>query len=103
MKKLKDIAAKTDKSFTGAVKAQETKQLKGLENLEKRLLKAEKRIHNDQLERVTQIQDELFPNKALQERYANFSEFYLEHDGKLINDLLKHLKPLEQEFNVIVL
>lgn len=101
--KLKDIAAKTDISFTGAVKAQEIKQLKGLENLEKRLLKAEKRIHNDQLERVTQIQDELFPNKALQERYANFAEFYLEHDGKLINDLLKHLKPLEQEFNVIVL
>ena len=101
--KLKVIASKTATSFTGAVKAQEVKQLKGLENLEKRLLKAEKRIHSEQLERITQIQDELFPNKALQERFANFAEFYLEFDGKLLTQLFAQLKPLEQEFNVIVL
>ena len=33
-----ELAEKTDKSFLGAVKAQEVKQLKGLDNLEKRLL-----------------------------------------------------------------
>jgi bacillithiol biosynthesis cysteine-adding enzyme BshC len=97
------IAAKTDASFTGAVKAQEIKQLKGLENLEKRLLKAEKRSHAEQLERITQIQNELFPGLSLQERSANFSEFYLEFDGKLLAELFIKLKPLEQEFNVIVL
>ena len=32
-------------SFIGAVDAQQRKQLKGLENLEKRLLRAEKRKH----------------------------------------------------------
>ena len=37
------LARKTDESFLGAIKAQEIKQLKGLENLEKRLLKAQKR------------------------------------------------------------
>ena len=42
---LLNIANQTDKSFIGAVKAQEVKQLKGLDNLEKRFLKAEKRIH----------------------------------------------------------
>jgi capsid protein len=36
------ITAQTDASFAGAVKAQE-KQLKGLENLEKRLLRAQKK------------------------------------------------------------
>ena len=45
-KALHEIANKTDKSFLGAVKAQEVKQLKGLDTLEKKLLKAEKRIHN---------------------------------------------------------
>ena len=100
---LKIIAARTHSSFKGAVEAQEAKQLKGLNNLEKRLLKAEKRSHNEQLERITQVQDELFPNKALQERYANFAEFYLEFDGKLLTELFSQLKPLEQEFNVIVL
>lgn len=97
------IAAKTDASFKGAVKAQEVKQLKGLENLEKRLLKAEKRSHKEQLDRIVQIQNEIFPNRSLQERKANFSEFYLEFDGKLIAELFNKLKPLEHEFNVIVL
>ena len=100
---LTTIAAKTDASFTGAVKAQETKQLKGLENLEKRLIKAEKRSHTDQLERITQIQNELFPGLSLQERKANFSEYYLEFDGKLLAELFNKLKPLEHDFNVIVL
>lgn len=100
---LNAMAAKTDASFTGAVKAQQIKQLKGLENLEKRLLKAEKRSHAEQLERITQIQNELFPNQSLQERKANFSEFYLEFNGKLLAELFDKLKPLEQEFNVIVL
>lgn len=100
---LNAIATKTDASFKGAVKAQELKQLKGLENLEKRLLKAEKRNHAEQLERITQIQNELFPNQSLQERKANFSEFYLEFDGKLLAELFDKLKPLEHEFNIIVL
>ncbi|MCW4468462.1 bacillithiol biosynthesis cysteine-adding enzyme BshC [Flavobacterium sp. MFBS3-15] len=101
--KLSAMAEKTDVSFTGAVKAQELKQLKGLENLEKRLLKAEKRKHADELGRITSIQNELFPNNSLQERKANFAEFYLEFDGKLLEELFRRLKPLEQEFNVVVL
>lgn len=100
---LYDMAAKTDATFTGAVKAQELKQLKGLENLEKKLLRAEKKNHADKLERITQLQNELFPGRSLQERKANFSQFYLEFDGKLTEKLFADLKPLEQEFNIVVL
>ena len=100
---LLSIAEQTDKSFTGAVKAQETKQTKGLENLEKRLLKAEKRVHADKLERILLLQNELFPNQSLQERKTNFSEFYLEYGSSLIEKLLLELKPLEQEFKVVTL
>lgn len=101
--RLNDMAKKTDASFTGAVKAQETKQLKGLENLEKRLLKAEKRHHAEKLERLALLQEELFPNHSLQERFTNFSEFYLEYGDALIETLLSELKPLENNFNVVVL
>jgi len=100
---LTEMAAKTDASFTGAVKAQQIKQLKGLENLEKKLLRAEKRNHIDQLTRIANLQNELFPGYSLQERKTNFSEFYLEYDGKLLEELFKQLKPLEQEFNVVIL
>ncbi len=97
------LANQTDKSFSGAVKAQEVKQTKGLENLEKRLLKAQKRKLSDQLERVTDLQCELFPNNSLQERQSNFSEFYLEKGEQLIPLLIQKLKPLEINFNIITI
>lgn len=100
---LYELAQQTDKSFSGAVKAQEVKQKKGLENLEKRLLKAQKRKLDSELQRVIDLQFELFPNQSLQERQTNFSEFYLEKGEQLIPLLIQKLKPLETNFNIITI
>ncbi|WP_394776289.1 bacillithiol biosynthesis cysteine-adding enzyme BshC [Flavobacterium sp.] len=100
---LYELAQQTDKSFTGAVKAQEVKQKKGLDNLEKRLLKAQKRKLDSELQRVSDLQFELFPNQSLQERQTNFSEFYLEKGEQLIPLLIQKLKPLENNFNIITI
>ncbi|MDI5897372.1 bacillithiol biosynthesis cysteine-adding enzyme BshC [Flavobacterium yafengii] len=100
---LYEVANKTDKSFIGAVKAQEVKQTKGLENLEKRLLKAQKRKLSDVLQRITDLQNELFSNQSLQERQTNFSEFYLENGDSLIPKLVNQLKPLQSNFDIITL
>lgn len=100
---LHEITTKTDPSFAGAVKAQEVKQLKGLENLEKRLIKAQKIKLKDALTRIADLQNELFPNQGLQERQANFSEFYIESGNKLISKLIERLEPLEQRFDIITL
>ena len=100
---LYSIAEQTDKSFLGAVKAQEVKQLKGLDALEKRLLKAQKRKLKDHVIRITAIQNELFPNKSLQERQQNFSQFYLEYGQNLIPTLVANLEPLTKNFEVLVL
>ncbi len=97
------IANQTDDSFLGALKAQETKQIKGIEHLEKRLLKAQKRKLTDVLNRIIQLQNELFPNQSLQERQTNFSEFYLENGKDLIPALIEKLHPLEQRFEIIQL
>ena len=100
---LHEMASHTDSSFGKALKAQEVKQLKGLENLEKRLLKAEKRQHADVLERIIQLQNELFPNQSLQERRSNFSEFYVEFGEDYIRKLHDNLKPLASNFTILVL
>jgi len=91
-------AEATDKSFLGAVKAQEVKQKKGLDHLEKRLLQAQKRKLKDQVIRMTEIQNALFPNQTLQERHLNFSELFLEYGDELIPSLMKALMPLQAEF-----
>ncbi|HEX9979308.1 MAG TPA: bacillithiol biosynthesis cysteine-adding enzyme BshC [Flavobacterium sp.] len=101
--KLYEMASETDKSFSGAVKAQEKKQLKGLEMLEKRLLKAEKRKHAEELERLSALHEELFPNNSLQERFANFSEFYITYGETLVPRLMQELHPFSLNFAVITL
>ncbi len=98
---LYELAAKTDASFLGAVKAQEVKQKKGLKSLEKRLLKAQKRKLKDQVVRMAAIQNELFPNRSLQERQLNFSELYLEMGENMIPTLIQSLHPLQLQFLVI--
>ncbi|PHS63315.1 MAG: bacillithiol biosynthesis cysteine-adding enzyme BshC [Flavobacterium sp.] len=102
-KDLYEVALQTEKSFLGAVAAQEKKQLNGLDNLEKRLLKAEKRKLADQLNRLTSIQNQLFPKESLQERTLNFSEFYLEFRDGLMKELKEKLNPLDHKFSIIEL
>ena len=96
-----EIASQTDASFLGAVKAQEVKQLKGLDTLENRLLKAQKRKLKDHVERMTLLQNELFPGQSLQERHLNFSELYLEYGEGLIPMLMKDLDPLKIDFAIL--
>ncbi len=96
-----ELAEQTDKSFLGAVKAQEVKQKKGLDALEKRLLQAQKRKLKDHVVRLTDLQNELFPNRSLQERQLNFSEMYLEMGDSLIPILLETLDPFSDGFHVL--
>jgi bacillithiol biosynthesis cysteine-adding enzyme BshC len=102
-KELYKIASQTDKSFLGAVAAQERKQLKGLEHLEKRLLKAQKRNLASKLERLTILQNQLFPELGLQERNSNFAEFYLKFGDRLFKALENNLQPLNMKFLILEL
>ena len=100
-KDLKEVAKQTDLSFLGAVNAQEQKQLNGLVNLEKRLLKAQKRKLKDKVARIKLVQDQLFPKQSLEERTRNFSEVYVGLGENLIPMLLDALDPLKLEFTIV--
>jgi bacillithiol biosynthesis cysteine-adding enzyme BshC len=97
------LAKKTDGTFLGAVKAQEVKQLKGLDHLEQRLLKAQRLKLKDEVSRLVALQNELFPLNSLQERKVNFSEFYLELGNDLIKELKENLNPLQHQFSILTL
>ncbi len=102
-KALQELTLKTHPSFIGAVNAQEKKQIKGLENLEKRFFIAEKKLHKEQLDRIINLQKELFPSHTLQERYCNFAQFYEEYGPIMCNKLFEKLKPLNQDFDIVIL
>lgn len=100
---LKALAAKTDSSFIGAVNAQEKKQLNGLDHLEKRLLRAEKRRQHDLVTRIVALQNELLPNQSLEERQRNFSEYYEAYGVEFLLALKKSLYPIDGCFTLIEL
>ncbi len=98
---LKELAKQTDVSFLGAVNAQEKKQLNGLDKLEKRLLRAQKRKLSDVVQRIELLQNELFPNQSLEERTRNFSDAYLKIGEDFIPLLIQSLNPLQLEFTIL--
>ncbi len=98
-----EISKKIDKSFLGALKAQQKKQIKGLENLEKRLIKAEKISKKDKLISLKKIQDELFPNKNLQEREINFSEFFVDYGEEFLDLIYDNIDPFNKKFTIIII
>jgi uncharacterized protein YllA (UPF0747 family) len=65
------------------------------------LLLAQKRKLKDEVSRIAALQNELFPNKSLQERQTNFSEMYLEFGQALIPTLIENLDPLELKFKIL--
>lgn len=97
------LAAQTDASFVGAVSAQEQKQINGLNHLEKRLMKAQKRKHKDQLERLMALRAELFPGGHLQERTQNMSQWYYVYGTDIVTLLKSEIKPLEFQFHILTI
>ncbi len=91
----------TDPSFSGAVKAQKAKQFKGIDNLEKRLLKAQKRAFCKEIIEFENIYENLFPGQKLQERTENFFDYYVQIGNNFIPELIQNLDPLKKSFTIL--
>jgi len=98
---LEEVANLTDRSMLGAVNAQRQKQLKGIQNLRKKLIRAEKRQHSAHMEKLERIYFALFPKGALQERHDNIAVFYADHGQSLIEKIHDSLDPLDFRFTLI--
>ena len=70
-------------------------------NLEKKLIKAEKRNYETRLNQIDQIKVELFPGGTLQERNENFGLFYVKQGSRFIEQLVEHFKPLDFKFTIL--
>jgi len=83
------------------LKLKKKKQLNGLNNLEKRLIKAEKRKHKDFLDRIEILKKDLFPNNSFQERQLNFSSFFNSNNKNFLSFLIEKIDPFNNSFNVV--
>ncbi|MEN9322238.1 MAG: bacillithiol biosynthesis cysteine-adding enzyme BshC [Bacteroidota bacterium] len=100
---LHEQANLTHPTFLSMLKAQEVKQLKGLQAMEKRLQKAQIKAHQESIDRLLAIQNEVFPNQKLLERSTNFSDFYSVYGSKFMDELGHKLNPLSAKFTSLIL
>jgi len=98
---LKNKAAAIDKSLLQHVEALQAKTIKPLQELEKKLLRAEKRKYETEQRQIHAIQSALFPNNGLQERVDNFMPWYALWGKSFIQKVYEHSTTLEQEFIIL--
>ncbi len=98
---IKNLALTVDKSLEGFIGAEAAKAGKNLDNIEKRLKKAEERKYEQNLKSLLSIKDRMFPEGNLQERSDNFLNFYI-NNPSFIKQLITHLDPFDYRFNLII-
>jgi bacillithiol biosynthesis cysteine-adding enzyme BshC len=94
-------AEATDPTLAGAVKAEEARQIKSLEQLEVRLVRAQKQRFETEINQLRGLKEKLFPGNGLQERYDNFIPHYLRNGETFFDVLLENLDPLRTDLIVI--
>jgi bacillithiol biosynthesis cysteine-adding enzyme BshC len=98
---VKKQAVAVDATLGQHVEALKTKSLHQLRELEKKMLRAEKRKFSDQQRQIQAIKEKLFPKHGLQERIDNFSYYYAKWGSDFIQKLYEYSLGLEQEFVVM--
>lgn len=98
---VKNKAGGIDKSLQQHVEALQARALKPLQELEKKLLRAEKRKYEAEQRQIHTIKSVLFPREGLQERTENFMPYYAKWGIDFFALLYKNSLTLEQEFVVL--
>lgn len=98
---LKKQAASVDSSLEKHVDALKVKAIYRLQELEKKMLRAEKRKFTDQQRQIQTIKENLFPGNGLQERKENLSYYYAKWGKAFLDELFNASLSLEQEFVIL--
>lgn len=94
-------AENVDPTLSKHVAALEKKSLDRLKELEKKMLRAEKRRHDVTLKRLQSARRALFPSNGLQERHDNILPYLAHHGNGIIDCLLSQSKALDAKFGII--
>ncbi len=95
-------AKAADPNLEKMVLAEHAKASKSLDLIETRLLRAEKKAHENAISQIRSVKEKLFPNNGLQERYDNFLPFYLKYGNGFFETLKTHFDPLDKKFKIFI-
>ena len=98
---IKQIVKQIDVTLLQHTEALQTKALKTLSALEKKMLRAEKKKFEDTKNQLAKIFNSLFPNGNLQERTENFTLYYAKWGDDFLDIIYKNSLTLDQQFCII--
>lgn len=98
---LQQQAAEVDSSLAIHVTTLQKKAVHLLKELEKKMLRAEKRKFGDQQRQISSLKEGIFPGGGLQERKENFGWFYSKWGSGFIEALYQSSLALEQQFTIL--
>ncbi|TAE16449.1 MAG: bacillithiol biosynthesis cysteine-adding enzyme BshC [Bacteroidetes bacterium] len=88
-----------DKTLIGSIDAEKHKTLKGIEQLEKRLRKAQEAKAETELKQLASIREKIFPQGNLQERHDNYLNFSL-NNSSVLHTIYQTLEPFNNQLFV---
>jgi bacillithiol biosynthesis cysteine-adding enzyme BshC len=97
----KKQATAVDSTLDKHVEALKLQTIHRLQELEKKMFRAEKRKFSDQQRQIQTTRKQLFPGSGLQERYDNIGYYYALWGKEIIHQLYRHSLAMEQEFVIL--
>ena len=98
---IKMESMKVDPTLAIHIEALEKAAVKKLIDLEKKILKAEKRKFINEQHQIAHIKEALFPKNNLQERTDNFSTIFAMEGKEWLNTIYHFSDGLKQEFSIL--
>ncbi len=91
-----------DPTLEKPILGEKVKLLNSFEQLEGKLMRAEKKKHETAVNQIRSLKEKLFPGDGLQERYDNFLPFYLKYQESFFEILKANLDPLKEGLVVVL-
>jgi bacillithiol synthase len=94
-------AAEIDKSLEKSVEAEKHKLLNSIENIESKMIRAEKKNQEQTVISVERFIDKIFPSGVLQERHDNMLPLLVRYKTDFFDKLLEAFNPLENQIHIV--
>ena len=94
-------ATSIDSTLKGTVDAELQRTLNALKNIETKLLRSEKQKQETSINQINKLKEKFFPEGMLQERYYNFSPYYLKYGKEFIKSLKEQFNPFQFEIMIL--
>ncbi len=102
LERLSNKAVEVDASLKGYSSSVKAKMVKSLDDLEKKVYRAQKSKFENEIDQLNRLKERLFPGNGLQERYDNFIPYFLKYGMEIIDMLDNELDPLDKSFDTII-